>query len=109
MKKRLSKPQVLKIKMIPKTFYLLSITYYFREKVVGGRWVGWAPAGGSVKELSVDWWSMVGKSVEDLSVGRWLVVRGLWPVGGQWFCNTPCKIAVGKLQRCKVASCNTAK
>ena len=52
---------------------------------------------------------MVGKSVEDLSVGRWLVVRGLWPVGGQWFCNTPCKIAVGKLQRCKVASSNTAK
>ena len=62
-----------------------------------------------MEELSVDWWSVVGKLVEDLSVGRWLVVSGLWPVGGQWFCTMPCKIAIGKLQRCKVAICNTAK
>ena len=108
MKTRLYKPQVLKIETIPKTFYLLSINY-FREKVVGGWWVGWAPAGGSVEELSADWWSVVGKLVEDLSVGRWLVVIGLWPVGGQWFWNTPCQIDIGKLQRCKVAICNTAK
>ena len=34
--------------------------------VVGSRWVGGAPVGGSVG-------------------------GGRWPVGGRWFCNTPCR------------------
>ena len=74
MRARLSKPQVLKLKMIPKTYSLLSITFEIRCSVVDG-------------------------SVEDLSVGQWLVVRS----------NNLWKLAIGKLKRCKIASCSNAR
>ena len=61
MKTRLSKSQALTLKMIPKTYSLLSRTFKIR-------------------------WSEVDGLVEDLSLGRWSVVRwrSCWCVGGRW-------------------------
>ena len=59
MKTRLSKPQVLTLEMIPKTYCLLSTTFEIR-------------------------WLMVDRSVEGLSVGQWFsgeAVGGLVVIG----------------------------
>ena len=59
METRLSKPQVFKLKMVPKSYPLLSTTFEIK-------------------------WSVIDGLVEDLSVGRWLVVFEsvlIWSVG----------------------------
>ena len=55
-----------------------------RGSVVSGSVLIWSVVG--------DQLSMIGGLVENLPVCRWKVFRwvgGRWPVGGQWFCNTP--------------------
>ena len=99
MKTRLSELQVLKLKMIPNTYSLLSTTLEIRWSVVGGQ---------------VGWWSVVDESVLIWLVSRWRTcqqsgVGGRWRVGVWQFCNKHSKIAIGKLQYCKIAICSTAK
>ena len=106
-KTRLCEPQVLKLKMIPKTYSLISTTRWLMGRLrtcrqVGGRWIGGGPLGvsvaswsvllwlkgrwqvvcGSLQNLSVDWW-LVGRWRTYRWVGdRLLVVGGLSVVGG---------------------------
>ena len=68
MKTRLSKPQVLTLEMIPKTYCLLSTTFEIRWLMVD-RSVEGLSVGQWFSGEAVGWWSLVGELVKDLSVG----------------------------------------
>ena len=79
MKMRLNETQVLKLKMIPKTYSLLPTSFE----------IMWSVVGALVKDLPVGGWLVVG--VAGSTSIRWIARRSVagawWPVDGRLFCK----------------------